>query len=109
LEEYTVIRDCTKNLRFDGEIIAVVRSRFHKLTLYLTESGKFVLSMKTVVKFPDRPPQYVATVCDDANHVFAAAMKDAEYDGLSYLYKTLIQIAAEKDSAFIDIEVLYLD
>ncbi len=77
MQDYTIVRDNDRDLRFTGEIVATVASpektgRWTELTLYRTAAGKYVAQEVGRTKWEREHDRYAATVCETQSDVLAA-------------------------------------
>ena len=108
--EYIVRRDGNKDLKFKGEVLADVsnqwvagqnQTRWKEVSIYKTESGKYVVSVIHRTCWEGEADSFQAHVCETAEDVYRClAVDDMGEELLSTLAKEALEEAAKKDKAF---------
>lgn len=108
MDTITLRRDGRKDLRFVGEQLAKVSTRFVsgqeqsrwvELGLYNAAEGSYVVSEVSRTLWQGETDSYRATVCGDVGEVYDA-LYNHHHDTLSRAAKKLLNKAAEEDQAF---------
>lgn len=85
MKEIIVNRDGQKDLRFNGEVVAWASSRWvagqeqtrwTEITVYQTESGKYVIAWEFITLWQGEENSYRAKVCERVAEVVAELMDD---------------------------------
>jgi len=110
VEQFIVRRDGEKDLKFRGEVLASVNNqwiagrdqdRWKEITIYKTESGKYVVAIIHRTCWEGEVDRFKAEICETAENVYKALLSDEPIgEVLSNLAKEALEEAAAKDEAF---------